>query len=169
MLRRQFRSACEDFRERRLLYRTCEQLTRIALSLRDRLWRNESQRFHLIGVGLSNLSEAKQPNAPRSRWSAGCRQLGCSWVRFWSVPAAGAPPDPRPLTVGKRLPVAGKNGPGFPSHFFVLAPNFEPLPNCRQTVRMTVKHDEIPRPRSPCSSMRLGDSICLSIMALRVQ
>ena len=64
MLRRQFRSACEDFRERRLLYRTCEQLTRIALSLRDRLWRNESQRFHLIGVGLSNLSEAKQPNAP---------------------------------------------------------------------------------------------------------
>ena len=43
---------------------TCEQLIKIALSLRDRIEPNESQRFRLVGVGLSNFTEAKQPDAP---------------------------------------------------------------------------------------------------------
>ena len=43
---------------------TCEQLIKIALSLRDRIEPNESQRFRLVGVGLSNFTEAKQPEAP---------------------------------------------------------------------------------------------------------
>ena len=43
--------------------RTCEQLIKIALSLRDRIEPNESQRFRLVGVGLSNFTEAKQPDA----------------------------------------------------------------------------------------------------------
>ena len=42
---------------------TCEQLTRIALSLRDRIEPNASQRFRLVGVGLSNFTEVKQPDA----------------------------------------------------------------------------------------------------------
>jgi len=43
--------------------RTCEQLIKIALSLRDRIEPNESQRFRLVGVGLSNFTEDKQPDA----------------------------------------------------------------------------------------------------------
>jgi DNA polymerase IV len=45
---------------------SCEELTNIALSLRERVGLNPSQRFRLVGVGLSNFrdhkDEAAQPN-----------------------------------------------------------------------------------------------------------
>ncbi|HKW62729.1 MAG TPA: hypothetical protein VJN89_09315, partial [Candidatus Acidoferrum sp.] len=36
---------------------SCEELTSIALSLRDRVGRSPAQRFRLVGVGLSNFSD----------------------------------------------------------------------------------------------------------------
>jgi DNA polymerase-4 len=39
---------------------SCEELTEIALSLRDRVALGQHQRFRLVGVGLSNLREAEQ-------------------------------------------------------------------------------------------------------------
>jgi DNA polymerase IV len=36
---------------------TCEELTNIALSLRERVGLSPQQRFRLVGVGLSNLSD----------------------------------------------------------------------------------------------------------------
>ena len=38
---------------------SCEELTSIALSLRDRVGLNPGQRFRLVGVGLSNFSDAE--------------------------------------------------------------------------------------------------------------
>lgn len=42
---------------------TCEELTSIALSLRDRVAPNPGQRFRLVGVGLSNFREPEDPSA----------------------------------------------------------------------------------------------------------
>jgi len=40
---------------------TCERLIDIALSLRERIGVSDSQRFHLVGVGLSNFAEIERP------------------------------------------------------------------------------------------------------------
>jgi DNA polymerase-4 len=40
---------------------SCEQLTAIALSLRERVEPREGQRFRLVGVGLSNFHEPQEP------------------------------------------------------------------------------------------------------------
>jgi DNA polymerase-4 len=40
---------------------SCEQLTQIALSLRERVTSREGQRFRLVGVGLSNFHEPQEP------------------------------------------------------------------------------------------------------------
>ena len=40
---------------------SCEQLTAIALSLRERVVPREGQRFRLVGVGLSNFHEPQEP------------------------------------------------------------------------------------------------------------
>jgi DNA polymerase IV len=42
---------------------SCEELTNIALSLRDRVVLNPAQRFRLVGVGLSNFSEPEDASA----------------------------------------------------------------------------------------------------------
>lgn len=42
---------------------SCEELTNIALSLRDRVGLNPSQRFRLVGVGLSNFRDPEDPSA----------------------------------------------------------------------------------------------------------
>jgi DNA polymerase-4 len=42
---------------------SCEELTAIALSLRDRVNLDPAQRFRLVGVGLSNFREAEEPPA----------------------------------------------------------------------------------------------------------
>jgi DNA polymerase-4 len=36
---------------------SCEELTKIALSLRERVDRSPQQRFRLVGVGLSNFRD----------------------------------------------------------------------------------------------------------------
>jgi DNA polymerase-4 len=40
--------------------RSCEELTEIALKLRDRVGLGPQQRYRLVGVGLSNFREGKQ-------------------------------------------------------------------------------------------------------------
>jgi DNA polymerase IV len=47
---------------------TCERLIDIALSLRERIGVSDSQRFRLVGVGLSNFAEIERPHcySPRS-------------------------------------------------------------------------------------------------------
>jgi DNA polymerase-4 len=40
---------------------SCEELTAIALSLRERVFPAEGQRFRLVGVGLSNFREVEEP------------------------------------------------------------------------------------------------------------
>ncbi len=42
---------------------SCEELTSIALSLRDRVGLNPGQRFRLVGVGLSNFRESEEASA----------------------------------------------------------------------------------------------------------
>ena len=42
---------------------TCEELTCIALSLRDRIDLSPEQRFRLVGVGLSNFSDPEDVSA----------------------------------------------------------------------------------------------------------
>jgi DNA polymerase IV len=42
---------------------SCEELTAIALSLRDRVNLDPAQRFRLVGVGVSNFREAEEPPA----------------------------------------------------------------------------------------------------------
>ena len=42
---------------------SCEELTGIALSLRERVALGEHQRYRLVGVGLSNFREAEEPSA----------------------------------------------------------------------------------------------------------
>jgi DNA polymerase IV len=42
---------------------SCEELTRIALSLRDRVTMNPKQRFRLVGVGLSNFRDPEDTTA----------------------------------------------------------------------------------------------------------
>jgi DNA polymerase-4 len=42
---------------------SCEELTSIALSLRDRVGLNPQQRFRLVGVGLSNFSDPEDASA----------------------------------------------------------------------------------------------------------
>jgi DNA polymerase IV len=42
---------------------SCEELTDIALSLRERVALGQHQRYRLVGVGLSNFREAEQPSA----------------------------------------------------------------------------------------------------------
>ena len=42
---------------------SCEELTNIALSLRDRVGMNPSQRFRLVGVGLSNFRDPEDASA----------------------------------------------------------------------------------------------------------
>jgi DNA polymerase-4 len=42
---------------------SCEELTSIALSLRDRVGLNAQQRFRLVGVGLSNFSDPEEASA----------------------------------------------------------------------------------------------------------
>jgi len=42
---------------------SCEELTNIALSLRDRVGLNPQQRFRLVGVGLSNFSDPEDASA----------------------------------------------------------------------------------------------------------
>jgi DNA polymerase-4 len=44
--------------------KSCEELTAIALSLRDRIDLGPTQRFRLIGVGLSNFRDAEDPQPP---------------------------------------------------------------------------------------------------------
>src|SRR5260370_38873813 len=43
---------------------SCEELTNIALSLRDRVGLSPQQRFRLVGVGLSNFHDPDDPSAP---------------------------------------------------------------------------------------------------------
>ena len=43
---------------------SCDELTEIALKLRDRVTLGPQQRYRLVGVGLSNFREA-EPNAPQ--------------------------------------------------------------------------------------------------------
>ena len=45
---------------------SCEEMTAIALSLRDRVNLDPAQRFRLVGVGLSNFREAEEPPAQAS-------------------------------------------------------------------------------------------------------
>jgi len=42
---------------------SCEELTSIALSLRDRVGLNPEQRFRLVGVGLSNFCDPEEGSA----------------------------------------------------------------------------------------------------------
>jgi DNA polymerase IV len=42
---------------------SCEELTNIALSLRERVGLGPQQRFRLVGVGLSNFREPEEPSA----------------------------------------------------------------------------------------------------------
>jgi DNA polymerase-4 len=42
---------------------SCEELTRIALSLRDRVGLSPGQRFRLVGVGLSNFQDPEDASA----------------------------------------------------------------------------------------------------------
>jgi DNA polymerase IV len=42
---------------------SCEELTNIALSLRERVALNPQQRFRLVGVGLSNFRDVEDPSA----------------------------------------------------------------------------------------------------------
>ena len=42
---------------------SCEELTTIALTLRERVNMNPQQRFRLVGVGLSNFRESEEPPA----------------------------------------------------------------------------------------------------------
>jgi DNA polymerase IV len=42
---------------------SCEELTTIALSLRERVNMDPQQRFRLVGVGLSNFRESEEPSA----------------------------------------------------------------------------------------------------------
>jgi len=42
---------------------SCEELTEIALGLRERVALGQHQRFRLVGVGLSNFREAEQPSS----------------------------------------------------------------------------------------------------------
>jgi DNA polymerase-4 len=48
---------------------SCEELTSIALSLRDRVGLNAGQRFRLVGVGLSNFSDAEDASAQPALFS----------------------------------------------------------------------------------------------------
>ncbi len=41
---------------------SCEELTNIALSLRDRVGLTPKQRFRLVGVGLSNFRDPEDPS-----------------------------------------------------------------------------------------------------------
>ena len=43
---------------------SCEELTAIALSLRDRIDLGPTQRFRLVGVGLSNFRSLEHPQSP---------------------------------------------------------------------------------------------------------
>ena len=43
---------------------SCEELTAIALSLRERVDVDASKRFRLVGVGLSNFRNAEEPSSP---------------------------------------------------------------------------------------------------------
>lgn len=43
---------------------SCEELTQIALSLRERIYLGEQQRFRLAGVGLSNFRDAEGSQSP---------------------------------------------------------------------------------------------------------
>ena len=43
---------------------SCESFTAIALSLRERVDLGSSQRFRLVGVGLSNFQDAEEPQSP---------------------------------------------------------------------------------------------------------
>jgi DNA polymerase IV len=43
---------------------SCEELTAIALSLRERINLGSTQRFRLVGVGLSNFRDLEQPQPP---------------------------------------------------------------------------------------------------------
>jgi DNA polymerase IV len=45
---------------------SCEELTDIALSLRERVRLGSGKRFRLVGVGLSNFRDREDPSAPRS-------------------------------------------------------------------------------------------------------
>jgi DNA polymerase IV len=45
---------------------SCEELTRIALSLRDRVGLNPGQRFRLVGVGLSNFRDPDDSSAQQA-------------------------------------------------------------------------------------------------------
>src|SRR5258707_7315615 len=42
---------------------SCEELTNIALSLRERVGLNPGQRFRLVGVGLSNFCDSEDASA----------------------------------------------------------------------------------------------------------
>src|SRR5216684_3338567 len=43
---------------------SCEELTNIALSLLERVELGPKQRFRLVGVGLNNFREPRQPQGP---------------------------------------------------------------------------------------------------------
>jgi DNA polymerase-4 len=43
---------------------SCEELTRIALSLRDKVRLDPKQRFRLVGVGLSNFRDSEEDAEP---------------------------------------------------------------------------------------------------------
>ncbi len=46
---------------------SCEELTNIALSLRERVGLSPQQRFHLVGVGMSNFCDSDLRMRPLSR------------------------------------------------------------------------------------------------------
>jgi DNA polymerase-4 len=43
---------------------SCDELTQIALKLRERVTLDPEQRYRLVGVGLSNFGEVEQSSAP---------------------------------------------------------------------------------------------------------
>jgi DNA polymerase-4 len=43
---------------------SCEELTAIALSLRERIDLGPAQRFRLVGVGLSNFRDVEEMQSP---------------------------------------------------------------------------------------------------------
>jgi DNA polymerase IV len=46
---------------------SCEELTAIALSLRERITLGSRQRFRLVGVGVSNFRDPEDPQSPLFR------------------------------------------------------------------------------------------------------
>jgi hypothetical protein len=54
---------------------SCEELTTIALALRERVELGPDRRFRLVGVGLSNFCEPEEASAQAALFDIQCREL----------------------------------------------------------------------------------------------